>query len=513
METVVATPIPVLRPTTDDPRPTTGNTLTIVAAVVVFALLSGTMAATSTAFLEGDACTHYMFARGALAAPELLVSVWGRPLCTGLYAIPAHLGGRYAVRMTSLAAAISVALVSGSLARWQGWRWPALAVVFAFAQPLLFLHSFSELTELPFATLMAFAFLAYQRRRWLALAIVAGLMPLSRPEGFGFIVLAAVALLLHRQWRWWAVLPLPLIAWSFAGWWIGNRQGHWWHWLIDNWPYAENSLYDRGPLLKFVALMPAVTGPFVWPATVLGIWLCLRVLPWSRPRFIWSAVRQSRFATDHRVRCQVLIAVLPLMVLAGHSYLQWRGKMASNGEVRYMLVVAPFWALLACRGWGWAFEQMRWPDVRLWACLAAVAPVIFNRSYTVLPQFPSQDWVEAADLARWYKDGPWGRQYPHIAVAHPGLSYALDFGPNSPRGIDWTKRTLDAVPAGTIVVWDPIGGQFNSDARRSVPLAELERDGWVRMRTPFDGGAGGWVVFHSPRALPTTDPGGRGPGR
>jgi hypothetical protein len=49
------------------------------------------------------------------------------------------------------------------------------------------------------------------------------------------------------------------------------------------------------------------------------------------------------FVNDHRARCEVLIAVIPIGVLVVHSLLYWRGLMASNGELRYMLTVAPFW--------------------------------------------------------------------------------------------------------------------------------------------------------------------------
>ena len=459
-------------------------------AVAAFAALSATMAVKSDAFLEADACTHYMYARAAWSAPYYLVNVWGRPICTALYALPAHLGGRTACRMVSLAVAIVMALVCRGIARRQGWRWPALAVVFTFAQPLVFLHSFSELTELPFALLMAVAFLAYQRRRWFWLAVAVGLTPLSRPEGFGFVVLAGAALLAHGRARWWGVLVLPLVLWDLGGWWMYGCSGHWWHWLAANWPYAGDSLYSRGYLLKYVGLLPAITGPLVFPATLIGIGVCL-TLP---RRQAWQV-----FTTDHRRRCDVLIAMLPLLVLVGHSLLTWLGKMGSNGEIRYMLVVAPFWSLLAARGWGWTFDRLRWPGPRAWAAVAAALPLVVNRFYTVLPQRPMPDWVEAADIAGWY----WHTQaatYPHIALAHPGLLYALNLSPTDGRIVDWKRSTIDTVPPGTLLVWDRVDGLFNADARRSIPLDELRRDGWVEMRTPFTGGAGEWHFFHSPKS-------------
>ena len=73
-----------------------------------------------------------------------------------------------------------------------------------------------------------------------------------------------------------------------------------------------------------------------------------------------------------RGRADALIALIPLMIFTGHSLLFALGKLASNGELRYMLVVAPFWGLLSARGWEWIFARMSWQGVYRWAGVAAV---------------------------------------------------------------------------------------------------------------------------------------------
>src|SRR3982751_1010719 len=160
--------------------------LPVLIAIGIFALLSIVAAVSSDGFLEADSCTHYLYARFAFQQPHYFVNIWGRPICTAVYAVPAMLGARLGVRFMSLALAIGCGLVAYRIARNQGYRWPALALIFTLAQPLVFLHSFSELTELPFALLIGLAFWMYQTRRWLLMAIFIGPSPLSRPEGFGF---------------------------------------------------------------------------------------------------------------------------------------------------------------------------------------------------------------------------------------------------------------------------------------------------------------------------------------
>src|SRR5205814_4703558 len=170
-------------------------------------------AVTSDGFLEADSLTHYLYARFAIVETHYLVNIWGRPLVTGLYALPAYVFGRVGVRVTSLILALVCGFVAYAIARRQQYRWPVLALIFTLAQPLVFLHSFSELTELPFAALIGLAFLAYQRRQFFIMSILVAISPLGRPEGFGFLILAAIALIAHRRWWWLLILPLPTLLW------------------------------------------------------------------------------------------------------------------------------------------------------------------------------------------------------------------------------------------------------------------------------------------------------------
>src|SRR5207248_972568 len=150
-----------------------------------------------------------------------------------------------------------------------------------------FLHSFSELTELPFAALIGVACLAYQRRQFLIMSILVAISPLSQPEGFGFLLLAAIALIAHRRWWWLILLPLPTFLWDYRGWQMYGTPQYsnamhlpqslqWILWLKENWPYAAQSVYGRGSIFHYAMLMPAVTSPLIFPATCLGVWLCPR---------------------------------------------------------------------------------------------------------------------------------------------------------------------------------------------------------------------------------------------
>jgi hypothetical protein len=479
--------------------------LPVAIAAVIFAAQSLTAAVKSEGFLEADACTHYQYARFALGEPHYLVNVWGRPFVTGLYAIPATLGGRIGVRVTSMCCALLIATIAWQIARDQKYRWPALAFIFTLAQPLVFLHSFSELTELPFALLLVLAFWAYRRKQWLIMTMLIGLTPTARPEGFGFLMLAAVALIAHRRAWWVLVLPLPLLIWTYAGWRVYGRPDYfdplsqrlpesmrWLMWLRHEWPYQPESLYARGQLYHFIGLLPAIVSPLLAPFVLIGIKKSIRRL-WPR---------------DHVERCQMLIAAIPLMILVGHSVLYWLGKMASNGEVRYMLIVAPFWALLAARGWEWTFERLNWRRlVYVPAAILALLPLLINVLYPVVPIHLSGDGVKAREVAKWYQHDRVSTDFPRIMSSNPEIAYFMGVSHTDAGWVrEWRREVLLKPQPGTFLVWDPVYAQFNSDANRVISLEEIRSAGWVEVSeiadafNPISSGAP-WHFFVSPTSI------------
>jgi hypothetical protein len=463
-----------------------------VLAIVVFALLWLAAAATSTGFLEMDACTHYLYARFAFQHPGLLINIWGRPICTGLYAIPAMLGHRMGVQITSLLTAIACAGVAYQIARGQGLRWPALALIFTLGQPLVFLHSFSEMTELPFALMIGGAVWAYQKRQWLVMAIIIAWTPLSRPEGFGFLFLAALVLIAHRRAWWILVLPMPLILWSYCGWRLSGREGQWWRWIPENWPFSTDSVYASGSIFHFLLLLPVVTSSILLPFTLLGIW---------RNLASWK-----RISRDFHAEVNAVIAAVPLMILAGHSVLYAAGKMASNGEVRYMLVATPLWGLLAAGGWEWVFTRLNGRHPFLWAGAAALAPIIANLAWGVVPIKADESLLQARHAANWYISSGISSAFPRLGAAHPAIFFYLDRPLNDhDRGIDWRRDTLSTTPPGTLLIFDPVYPLFNADEKRKVTLENLHDAGWIDVTDQVPSLGQDWHVLLSPKTASGAD--------
>lgn len=479
---------------TSHPDPLRREYWPVLLATAIFALLWLWQVRVSEGFLEADACTHYLISRFAFAEPYRFVDVWGRPLKTILYAGPAFLAGRLGVQATSLALAVLCAYIALLLARNAGLRRPALAYIFTLASPLVFLHSFSELTELPFAALLAVTFYLFTRRHFHLAAFLAGLLPLARPEGFGILALAALALLLRRRWSTIPLLPLGLIAWSFFGWLAYGRVGSVITWLPDHWPYAGESVYAKGRITHFLEFLPAITSPILFPALLLGA---------------LSFATGLKSHASHR-KLQLLILLLPAFILTAHSLLYALGKMASNGELRYMLVVAPFWGILIAAGWERAFEILRRPSAEMirFAAYASLVPLFINTHiYTVLPIRFDSAWQTTRFIAHWADAyGPLHNR-PAIMAAHPGIFYFLDRSQNAgpPRpAYDFIRANIDHPPPGTILLFDPIYARYNATRDRRVDSTdEILAAGWIEHPTMH---IGGWRIFLSPDPAPPAAP-------
>ncbi len=469
--------------------------MAIAATISTFSLLWLVASINSDGFGPADGCMHYLFARFAFRNPGNFVNEWARPLCTLIYSVPAVVAGRMGICCVSLLMGLGCAAVANAIARGQGLRIPALALLFTLCQPLLFLHTLTAMTELPFALLLGGAFLAYQNQRWFVAASLVALTPLARPEGFGFVLLTAFALVAVREWRALFVLPAGLMLWDIAGWLLDHRNGHWWGWLASHWPWAAQSMYGRGNPLTFVAVLPVVVSPFIVPATLIGIWQAAK-----------NPMQSGE--SSHLSFCRRLTAAIPVFILCVHSLLYATGKLASYGEARYLLVVAPFWGVCSARGWEWIFRQSSSASVMRWAAVAALLPLLVNLVDPVVPLRPDRNWLIAQQAARWYAEPGVRARFPRFGASHPGMFEELDQNlTDETRVMAWNRKELLAPRPGILLFWDPVFGDKNASPDRAVRLDELTRAGWVidpeadamlNGRMTSSESRDGWHVFHAP---------------
>ena len=133
---------------------------------------------------------------------------------------------------------------------------------------------------------------------------------------------------------------------------------------------------------------------------------------------------------------------------------------------------------------------------------------LFSKSATptgflpVVPLVYMDDWKQGKQIAAWLDETPLRKDYPTLMLSHPAIFYFMDAA-NAPKanGVEWLQSTLKAKPPGTLMVWDPIYGVFNSDAQRSIKLEEIEAAGWLPKEMPPEI-EGDWRIFVSPQPAP-----------
>ncbi len=471
-----------------------------VIAMLVFGTISAWAAKASDGFVEADGCTHYLYARFAVDHPYLLVNVWARPLVTGINALPAYYFRRLGVRLTSLAMGLICAFATYRIAINQRYRLPMIAALFLIAQPLFFVHSFSELTELPFAMVVILAFWAYQKREWMVMTVLLSITPLGRPEGFGFILAAAVALICHRKWWWLIIIPIPLVLWSWTGWvaygaYSQPAEVKWWKWLIMNWPYEANSNYGSGPIYHYLRYLPSIAGPLLVPAAIFGAHWCLKNGKLFGTYTIPGIASVKSDEDNHRRTCDFVIAALPLGILLVHTIFWFFGKF-SGGELRYMLVVGPFWALMTSRGWEHFCRRASVRVTILSAIALTTAPALVNLAYQVVPVDYVRPELIARQVTNWYQhDETAQKLFPRVLSPQPSFFYMMDLCPSGdPKIVTWTRDAVENPPPGTLMVYEPILATFNSDKRMVLNPDSIAKGKWIKLREFQDG----WAIYLSP---------------
>ncbi|MFH1418344.1 MAG: hypothetical protein ABII12_08685 [Planctomycetota bacterium] len=460
---------------------------------------------------QDDDLAHFLMARWACWFPEYLLHFWGRPgLTLPLAAVtvfddPAW--SWHAARLLSACVTAIAALAAARLAMRLHVR-PAWAVVLAcYLQPLNSLLAATTLTE-NFAAcylVLAVALLAAGRR--VGASAVFSMTLVTRHEMILLLPLWWLALLAQRTSPARAATALAISTWALVTHNVLFRI------FLGSWPVQAffqprgSTEYAATGLLGYVPHALEAVPPVIAGLAILG---GIVFVGRGRP----------------------LIPALVACYFAGHTAAVAFGFFASGGFGRFMVTVAPLVAILAvagvremtepqprprARGLGWlvlaaswavgllAFEVERGAgrlaveDERLiWLIrsVSAIAAVLAVASwYLVRRVRPSRvmprvaavllamtcviQWVflvrplrvrseqrQVAVVVDWLIENSMDRQ--PIFAPNPWVAYYLGFVefPRAHKG----PALLESMPAGTIVVWDPI---YSPNDFHRLPLSVL----------------------------------------
>jgi hypothetical protein len=436
--------------------------------LVLFALVGVALVVLYPDSYQQDGGFHYLFARWSLVHRQFLVDVWGRPLFTALYALPA-LAGYPVAKLLTVVLCLVTAWNGARLAEAHGLARAELAVPLLFLQPSFLLLCGETMTEPLFALVLVVALRLHRAGRPGAAMWVAGLLPLVRPEGFFVGVLWGAVALLDRGAGAGVVrrgLGTLRLAAGTAAWWLAS-------WLITrdplfirkNWPsnWGVSYTYGTGSLWQYVRIhRELLAGPMV-ALFLLGVVVLLRA-------------RRAALA----LAAMVLVAGL-------HSVFFHYGLFGSAGYARYLVCVSVPMALACLAGWnavaGWMARLPR--ALRLAAAAAALLWAGVHAIVYVDAFGPSRDAWAVAEMYDWFQAHPRPVKKLIFSQAYMSILFGRDPSERLLLGEDPEKnvKLLAGAPAGTLVFWDACTGpQFHHTGP-----AELERAGFELLhRQEFD---------------------------
>jgi hypothetical protein len=442
-------------------------------SLVLMALLGVALISLFPGGPEQDTEYHFLKARTAWNSPWLFVDVWGRPLYTTFYALPALLGFTPA---RFFAVGIGVAIA------WQTWRLAGelclerawLVILLLLGQPVFF-ELFPDLLTEPLFALVFVVAVRWHLRGWARRGmLMASLLPLARPEGVFLCLLWGIWVVaehtnseasLERSVSQKIIQALPSTLILAAGvfiWWIAatciTRDPLF---ILHNWPVTwHQDVYGRGTLLSYSQRAPEFTGFLLAVPFVLGLWCKMRVRTW------------------------IPITISFFLLFFLHTFFRAYGLFGEAGYPRYMVSVAPAIAVLTLAGWNtiaWRIEK--WPRFASGVLGATVLGVSVVQSLCYLDSFRSaRDPIAILEMADWFHENP--ERYTRLVWSNArmcivfGLTLAESPSLRSSNP-ETTLASLRDAPRGTLVFWDD---HFGPDWF-GLTAADIEKAGYKILRT------------------------------
>ena len=411
-------------------------------------LFSAAMGILSPGFLEFDELTHFLKARDLTHDWRVVLDIWGRPACTGLYGIAATFGGIVGARLL----AVVVTGVTGWGAMrllevvprgenegyfaWtrRGWVWLLL-----YAQPMFLLNSFTVMTEMLLACAWVWAAVMVWRghTKWAGLFV--GLGALARPEGVVAVLIWPVLLWMargigaHVAGRDRVASSLLAFAPVVMWWATGAIAFHNARWVVSQFPWHLESQYGRTGTLFVVSALVALA-LWMWVPVTVGAMRVWREKNWAG----------------------ILLLVFPVAAFfLLHGVLGTLGLMGAMSLPRYFLAVSPMIAVLGVVGLERIELRSRRPRLlRKMAIGLTILPLVMLMLANQLPVPKSTNERQLDVAMRAFRERdvlPRGEWATRVLSVHPYVYYALDI---PMRG--FSVESLRNAPAGTYLMTDSL---------------------------------------------------------
>lgn len=417
-----------------------------------------------------DSWNHYLYARFALAHPELILDQWGKTLFT-LPAIPFAQFGISGVIVMNIACIALTAYFCYLCARRLDMRHPWLAAAFFIFHPIVFSNGISSLTEPLNALVLVVIFYFYITERNFLATILASMLPYFRSEGYVLLIAFVIYLIAFRKYKFIPLLFVGMAIFMV----IGKVVYDNWFWVYSSNPYVEQEIKGTfrpaGELFKYVRSQKSIWG---LPITLLVSMAFFMLVAYT------YQLLKKRTTNIKNLFNYWLVLPLFLGFLLVHSVIWYMGSMGSHGLTRVFFMVAPATALLASL----SMDRLLSFDIRLVNKILPVAMLLvlvhaaykgsdmpwpWKKSVSIAghPGHPvvlkALEYVDSLNL----KSPIYLHQLPYLNAVKNWDPFEkkqelkktdwLWSIPHDDKSTDWTKK-------GSILIWD------NFHARRDAQL-------------------------------------------
>jgi hypothetical protein len=402
----------------------------------------------------GDTYSHFILARDALIYPENLLHHWGKPFFT-LVALPFAQLGLKGVEFMNMILNLASGFLAFRIASSLNYRFSSVATLFTLFAPILFITTFSALTE-PLATfLLTLGIFLYTHKKFLWGSLTLSFLIMVRTEAFVFYPIWLLFLMWNKAYKAIPFLFFAFVVYSVAG--ASYYQDMFW--VITKQPYGDSaSVYGTGNFLHFADSYLKITHKIPALLTLLGL------------VFLFVHLVKDRFTNwTHQKKTEWLILATASSFFLAHSYAWWVGNAGSAGLLRPMAVIIPCTSILAVKGLNIPFLNNSKRVQQIFWIVILVLSLRFIHQVWQMYQLPvaTDPIVACINEIRYpieadYKKGQ------KLAYFHPyvNVHFNIDYH-NREQAIylfENGKDRMQELQSGDLIIWDsqhwPVEGQL-----------------------------------------------------
>lgn len=278
----------------------------------------------------GDSIYHYLYAKEAPENINLYFDHWAKPLWV-LVASPFAQLGFVGMKIMNLLAMIGTLLYTVRTAELLKLKDAWVSALLIMVAPLVYVLTFSGLTEPFFAFLLIFSTYLFLKNKVFWSVMLISFLPYVRSEGLFYIGIFGFMLIWTKQWKYLPVLILGSLVYGIAGYPVHGDL----LWVFNKVPYAKlSSTYGDGTAFHFVDQLLYVIGiPFY-------VLFWIGMVGWLRKTF------KSGF--DANLTFIVYGGAVSFIV--AHSIFWYFGIFNSMGLNRVLICIIPFLAIIGLIG-------------------------------------------------------------------------------------------------------------------------------------------------------------------